>query len=78
MTAASIPPKDRTEWRMLVDGTLDHKFQNYVLQLRIYQMRKDIKAGALTPEKALDELYQLCFKYALAVQPDLIAIFKNW
>lgn len=78
MSSLTIPPKDRAEWTKLVDGSLDHKFQNYVLQLRIYQMRKEIKSGAMTTEKAVDDLYQLCFKYALAVQPDMTAIFKTW
>ncbi|MCQ2252596.1 MAG: hypothetical protein MJZ61_04010 [Bacteroidales bacterium] len=78
MAAITIPPKNRIEWKKLISGDIDHKFKNFVLQLRIYQMRKDIAWGRLEEDKALDELYQLCYKYALIVQDDMKEIFKSW
>lgn len=78
MNTLSIPPKSRDEWAKLVRGELDHKFKNYVLQMRIYQLRKDIKAGKCTEQNAVDDLYAMCCKYMLAVQPDCEAIFKQW
>jgi len=78
MTSPSIPPKTRLEWRKLVLGEIQHKFKNFVLQLRVYQMQKDISMGRLEEEKAIDELYLLCCKYALVVQEDMQAVFKTW
>ncbi|MBQ9469396.1 MAG: hypothetical protein IJU72_00415 [Bacteroidales bacterium] len=78
MSEPTIPPKNRPEWAKLVSGEIDHEFQNYVLQLRIYQLRKDIAAGKLTIQKAVDDLFLLCSKYMLAVQPDCKKIFKTW
>ncbi|MCQ2251814.1 MAG: hypothetical protein MJZ61_00035 [Bacteroidales bacterium] len=62
----------------MISGEIDHKFKNYVLQIRIYQMRKDITMGKLTLSAAVDQLYELCAKYSLAVQADCKEIFKNW
>jgi len=76
--AVSIPPKERPEWAKLVTGELHHEFSNYVLQMKIYQMRKDIAANKINLDTAVDTLYNLCAKYALAVQPDCKTIFKSW
>lgn len=74
----TIPPKSRPEWAKVITGELNHEFKNYVLQMKIYQMRKDIAAGKIQTETAVDTLYNLCTKYALAVQPDCKTIFKTW
>ena len=68
MANVTIPPKSRAEWSKLISGEIDHKFKNYVLQIRIYQMRKDISMGRLTLDAATTQLYELCCKYSLAVQ----------
>lgn len=73
-----IPPKNRPEWRKIIIGEIEYKYKNYVLQTKIHQMRKDIKAEILTIEQAVDDLYDLCSKYALAVQTDFKEIFKTW
>lgn len=73
-----IPPRDRPEWRQLVTGEIQHEFRNYVLQLRIYQIRKDIESGRSTIERSIDGLYELCMKYQLAVAADCREIFKYW
>ena len=78
MANVTIPPKSRAEWSRLISGEIDHKFKNYVLQIRIYQMRKDISMGRLTLEAAVTQLYELCCKYTLAVQADCKDIFKTW
>jgi len=78
MASVTIPPKTRVEWSKLISGEIDHKFKNYVLQIRIYQMRKDISMGRLTLETAVTQLYELCCKYSLAVQEDCKDIFKQW
>lgn len=78
MANVTIPPKSRIEWTKLITGEIEHEFKNYVLQLRIYQMRKDIGRGKTTVERAVDDLYELSAKYSLAVQTDLKAIFKTW
>lgn len=78
MANSSIPPKTRPEWSKIISGDISHEFKNYVLQLSIYQMRKDISKGKITINRAVDDLYNLCNKYSLAVQSDLKAIFKTW
>lgn len=78
MATVNLPPKSRVEWSKLISGEIDHKFKNYVLQIRIYQMRKDITMGKLTLSTAVDQLYELCTKYSLAVQADCKEIFKKW
>ena len=78
MLSPTIPPKNRLEWRKLLSGDIQHKFKNFVLQLRVYQLHKDIMANKIDEDKALDELYLLCSKYALVVQEDMRAIFKSW
>lgn len=76
--AVTIPSKNRPEWKQMIVGELNHQYRNYVLQTKIHQMRKDMKAGTLTIEQAVDDLYSLCSKYALAVQTDFKVIFKTW
>ncbi len=49
-----------------------------MLQTRTYQMQKDVASGKMTKKQAIDELYSLCTKYALAVQNDFKQIFKSW
>ncbi|MBO4371659.1 MAG: hypothetical protein J5826_01885 [Bacteroidales bacterium] len=73
-----IPPRNRPEWKQLITGEIQHEFKNYVLQLRIYQIRKDIESGRTTMERSIDSLYELCMKYQLAVAADCREIFKSW
>ncbi len=73
-----IPPKDRPEWAKMINGELEHNFRNYVLQTRTYQLRKSVTNKQITMQKAINELYELCSKYALAVQADFKIIFKTW
>ncbi|MBR4440816.1 MAG: hypothetical protein IKS00_04610 [Bacteroidales bacterium] len=76
--SSKIPPKSRPEWSKLVTGEIQHEFRNYVLQVRIYQIRKDIQMGRSTLESSIDCLYELCMKYSLAVHADIKEIFKQW
>lgn len=74
----TIPPKSRPEWRQLVRGELSHTFKNYTLQMKVHQCSQFIKEGKLLEQKAIDDLYGLCEKYALAVREDFKSIFKTW
>lgn len=78
INALTIPPKDRPEWQELLQGKLDYPFTNYVLQIKLHQVCHDIENGVLTPQAALDQIYELCKKYSVACQSDLIKIFKTW
>jgi len=78
MPTPTIPPKDRPEWSKIVSGELKYNYKNYVLQVRTYQLQKDISLGKISQKEAIDALYDLCSKYALAVQPDFKQIFINW
>lgn len=74
----TIPDKTRPEWEKMITGEIEHQFRNYVLQKTIYQMRQEISQGRLTYAQAIDQVYELCSKYALAVQSDFREIFKTW
>lgn len=74
----TIPPKSRMEWKQLVTGRLQVQFKNYVLQMKVEQAKQNVQNGKQTAEQAIDELYDLCEKYALAVQIDCQNIFKTW
>ena len=76
--SSPIPPRSLAEWSKLITGEIQHEFKNYVLQLRIYQIRKDIEHGRTTVERSVDSLYELCMKYQLAVAQDCKEIFKVW
>jgi len=73
-----VPPKERPEWGQMIMGEIEFSYRNYVLQTQIHQMRKEIKRGKITLAEAIDDLYALCAKYALAVRMDFKEIFKNW
>ncbi len=74
----TIPPRDRKEWEMIVTGQIDHYFKNFVLQMKSNEYQRKIDRGVLTVEDATEDLYQLCEKYAIAVQNDFKEIFKEW
>ncbi len=76
--ALTIPDKNRPEWKQMISGKEKFQYTNYVLQAQITQMQNLIKEGKLTQNAAIDRLYELCSKYALAVQNDLKQIFKSW
>lgn len=78
MLNGNIPPKNRKEWELLVTAKIDHQFKNYVLQVKSSEYSKKIEAGELKINQAIDELYALCEKYALAVQSDFKKIFNEW
>ena len=78
MSNLTIPPKSRMEWNQMVTGVVRHSYTNYVLQMKVHQASKDVAANKITASAAVDALYDICSKYALAVQVDLKAIFKNW
>ena len=42
------------------------------------EYQRKIDRGVLTVEDATEDLYQLCEKYAIAVQNDFKEIFKEW
>lgn len=77
-SGVTIPPRTRKEWEDLVLGKIEHRFQNFVLQIKSAEYQRKIKGNKISKEQAADELFTLCEKYALAVQPDLKTIFTSW
>jgi len=73
-----IPDKNRPEWGEIILGQSDHTYTNYVLQTNIHQLRREVIQNKKTLEVAIDELYELCSKYAVPVQLDIKKIFINW
>jgi len=78
MSDQTIPPKQREEWKQIVTGGIQHKYSNFVLQMKVHQACKDVSSNKLTVEHAINELYDICLKYSLAVQTDCKQIFKTW
>jgi hypothetical protein len=74
----SIPPITRKEWQQLLNGEINHTFNNYVIQMRVYQAQKEIKEGKISNTTALNDLHALCTKYSLTCQDDFVSIFKTW
>jgi ribosome maturation protein Sdo1 len=70
-----IPDKQRPEWRDLVKGDLYCNFNNYVLQLKVNQISKEVNNGKIEIEDAVDQIFGLCKKYEKAVQTDMKKIF---
>ena len=77
-TQISIPSKERKEWGQILRKEIEHSFQNFVLQMTVHKLQNKLKDGQLTEQEAIDELFELCSKYALAAQNDCISIFKEW
>jgi len=73
----NIPSKDRPEWKNLLSAESNIELNNFVLQMKITQAKKDIKKGKKSIDKAIDEIYSLCLKYALAVKQDINMVFNN-
>jgi len=73
----NIPSKDRPEWKNLLNPNSNIELNNFVLQMKITQAKKDIKKGKKTIDSAIDEIYNLCQKYALAVKQDMEMVFNN-
>ncbi len=78
MEKPTVPSIQRKEWLEMIQGEITHSFSNYVLQIQIHQLRKDIRKGIITEVQAVEKLHALCDKFSLAVQTDLKAIFKTW
>jgi len=78
LSKRQIPDIDRKEWRELIMGNINYEFKNYVLQVQLHQLRKDIRTGRLKVEEAIQDLYDLCSKFPIAVQTDFKHIFQTW
>lgn len=78
MDKLSIPPKQREEWRKMITGEITHKYSNFALQMSLSQVKKDLAEKKIEMNAAVDKIYDLCAKYALACQIDFKQIFKTW
>ncbi len=78
MNNLTIPSKERVEWKHIVTGVIQHDYRNYVLQMKIHQAQKDVASKKISTDEAVGQLYDLCSKYAFAVQYDFKTIFKTW
>jgi hypothetical protein len=78
MNNIKMPPREREEWTKMVMGDIPHQYRNFALQMKLSQARKEVLSGHVKLDKAVDQIYELCAKYAVAVQNDLLQIFKTW
>ena len=71
-----IPPRDRPEWVDMAKGQI--KMEKFVLQLQIDRVTREMAAGNMTLDGAIDYLYKYFLKYPKGFHRDLLAIFKQW
>jgi hypothetical protein len=77
--AVTIPDKKRPEWeKIIMSNEGEYNYSNYVLQVQITKLHNEVKSNKISINEAIDSLYNLCSKYALAVQEDFKQIFKTW
>lgn len=74
----TIPDKNREEWKQLVTAQIEHRFRNFVLQMKSAEYKQKIEQGNMSILEAIEDMHELCSKYALAVQSDFKEIFKEW
>ncbi|MDA3866629.1 MAG: hypothetical protein PF489_07760 [Salinivirgaceae bacterium] len=72
-----LPEKNNPQWRRLVTGEQNYPLKNFVLQMKVTQTATDIRAGLLSVDKAVEDIYALCQKYEKAVSQDMEVIFSN-
>lgn len=70
-----IPDKNNQEWYDLVTGNRTWKLKNFVLQMKVNQSIKSIKENRATPKEMINQIYDLCSKYEVAVKSDMTTIF---
>lgn len=73
-----IPDRNRQEWHDLLSGRKNYELKNLVLQLRVEQAKRDIQSAKCTVKDAINEIYDLCVKYELAVINDMKIIFGDY
>jgi len=73
--AFCLPSKDSPQWRLWVKGKLLHNYQNIVLQMKVNYIVSEVEANRMAVVFAIDELYNTCLKYKIAVFDDLETIF---
>ncbi len=75
--AVKIPEKTCIEWQQMITGEIEHKYENYAVRTKIHTLKKDVKAGRISIEDAVNDLYELCLKYSNSIENDIKVIFKN-
>lgn len=74
---SNIPSKQREEWISLVTGKKSYPLTNYVLQMKLTQVKRRVQEKQISESEAVDEIYRLCEKYELAVRSDIQVIFGD-
>lgn len=72
-----IPSVKRKEWHDLVVGSIKPKILSHSLRLKIYKYQKEIKAGRITIEQAVDRLHKECRDHYKLYKNDLYQIFRK-
>jgi hypothetical protein len=72
-----IPSIQRKEWLELIMGSFDPPISSHLLKIRINTLRKKVKRKLVTPETAVNELYDDCKKHQDIYKNDLFTIFKR-
>jgi myosin heavy subunit len=74
-----IPDKNRNEWHNLLLGKINVKINSFVFKMRLDSLKKQINEGAVSIDKAIDEIYDLCIKYNKSdeLSKDVKRIFSN-
>ncbi len=73
----SIPPRSNPKWKALLNGEIDISLKNFFFQMKVTQVKNQIKNGILPIDTAVDDIVTLCKKFRSArhMKDDLEAIF---
>ena len=72
-----VPEKSRPEWAELISGKIDPELSSFSLKMKVNSVRQLVKAGQLSLNDAIDDLYDLCIKYEKIYTEDINKVFKT-
>ncbi len=69
--------KDNKIWSDIIKGNIDHKFDNYVIQIKVHQLQKKFNSKFISLDRAIDDLYSLYNKYSKMFEKDIEGLIKK-
>jgi len=72
-----IPSITRKEWRDLVLNPVNPKLLSHSFKLKLQSVKRKIKAGILTQDQGIKELYHECQVHYDLYKSDLHTIFNE-
>jgi len=69
--------KNNEIWEKIIKNEISHKFNNYVLQLKIHQLQLDYKIGYIALDAAINELFSIYEKYSLLFEKEIKVLISK-